>query len=93
MKVTGTGLVGVKLGNEMMDRSQGTCMGVVLNLPELQIIEDFYPLDLGGSDVILGIKWLQTLGDMTVNWKELRMKFWNGDQQITITGTQVYLGW
>ncbi|CAH1451321.1 unnamed protein product [Lactuca virosa] len=40
----------------------------------------------GGSDIILGNSWLQTLGDMTVNWRELWMKFWDGSRQITITG-------
>ncbi|GJW42569.1 putative mitochondrial protein [Tanacetum coccineum] len=35
---------------------------VVLTLHELQVVDDFYPLELGSTDMILGIKWLQMLG-------------------------------
>ncbi|CAH1413852.1 unnamed protein product [Lactuca virosa] len=84
--VVGKGTVGVKLGNRLMVRSQGTCKGVVLNLPEVQVVEDFLPFDVGGFDIILGIHWLRTLGDMIVNWKELRMQFWDGGRLVTITG-------
>lgn len=41
---------------------------------------------LGSTDAILGIKWLQTLGDMSVNWKELTMSFGEGQDPITIKG-------
>lgn len=81
-----TNAVKVKLGNGMMVTSWGTCKGIMLNLPELQIIEEFLPFELGGSDVILGIKWLQTLGDMTVNWHELWMQLWDRNRLVTIKG-------
>lgn len=86
MEVSKTSSVKVRLGNGMFDRSRGMCHKVVLNLPELQIVEDFFPLDLGGSDLILGIAWLQKLGDMTVNWRDLRMQFWDEERRVTIFG-------
>ncbi|GJS38830.1 putative mitochondrial protein [Tanacetum coccineum] len=46
-----------------------------LVVSELQVVDDFLPLELGSADVILGIKWLQTLGEMVVNRKELTMAF------------------
>lgn len=78
--------VGVKLGNGLWVRSQGVCRGVVLNLPEVQVVSDFLPFDIGGSDIILGIQWLRTLGDMTVNWEELWMQYWDGDRLVRIVG-------
>lgn len=60
--------------------------GVGSEFPELRVIEYFLPFELGGSDVILGIKWLQTLGDMTVNWLELRMQFWLDHRLVTLRG-------
>ncbi|CAH1433964.1 unnamed protein product [Lactuca virosa] len=78
--------VGVKMGNGLMVRSQGVCRGVVLNLPEVQVVSDFLPFDIGGSDIILGIQWLRTLGDMTVNWEELWMQYWDGDRLVRIVG-------
>ncbi|PWA91318.1 Ty3/gypsy retrotransposon protein [Artemisia annua] len=74
------------LGNGKIDNSYGLCRQVVLTLHDLQVIDDFYPLELGSTDMILGIKWLQTLGDMTVNWKELRMSFVKDGKNVTIKG-------
>ncbi|GJS78142.1 putative mitochondrial protein [Tanacetum coccineum] len=59
--VSGCGSVGVMLGNGKIENSYGLCKQVVLTLHELQVVDDFYPLELGSTDMILGIKWLQTL--------------------------------
>nr|KAJ0197601.1 hypothetical protein LSAT_V11C700383600 [Lactuca sativa] len=37
-------------------------------------------------DLILGITWLQTLGNVTSNWRELWMSFWVDGRLITIRG-------
>lgn len=58
----------------------------MLTLPQCQVIEDFYPLQVGSSYIILEIKWLQTLGDMTINWRDLRMTFYEGNRQVTLMG-------
>uniref|UniRef100_A0A803PCB0 Reverse transcriptase/retrotransposon-derived protein RNase H-like domain-containing protein n=1 Tax=Cannabis sativa TaxID=3483 RepID=A0A803PCB0_CANSA len=41
----------------------------------IRVITDFFPLELGGADVILGIKWLEMLGNMHVIWKTMFMEF------------------
>ncbi|GJS62845.1 ty3-gypsy retrotransposon protein [Tanacetum coccineum] len=55
--VTGDGKheTGVRLGNGKFDKSSGLCRSVVLHLPGLRVVEDFYPLELGSTDVILAI--------------------------------------
>nr|GEV22899.1 hypothetical protein [Tanacetum cinerariifolium] len=57
-----------------------------LFLPGPRVTEDFYPLELGSTDVILGIKWLRQLGEVRVNWKRLTMTFQNGDNRVTLCG-------
>ncbi|GJR66458.1 putative mitochondrial protein [Tanacetum coccineum] len=64
---TGSKIVGVILGNGKVEKSQGICKGVLVTFPKMQINEDFFPFELGSTDMILGIKWLETLGDMSVN--------------------------
>lgn len=41
----------------------------------LSIAPDCYVFSLGGVDVILGISWLETLGDVKVNWQRLTIRF------------------
>nr|GEV22215.1 putative mitochondrial protein [Tanacetum cinerariifolium] len=52
----------------------------------LQVVDDFFPLELGSTDFILGMKWLQTLGEMTINWKKLTMVFNDGNKRVAIKG-------
>lgn len=48
------------------------------------IRSSFLPLELGNTDVIPGIQWLSTLGDMKVNWKLQHMKFKEGTKKIRL---------
>ncbi|GJW97748.1 ankyrin repeat-containing protein [Tanacetum coccineum] len=49
--VTGGGSINVMLGNGKFEKSRGICKGVLITFQELQILEDFYPLDLGSTYV------------------------------------------
>lgn len=55
---------GVIMGTGMAVQGAGICKRVKLQLQNLQIVEDFLPLELGSSDVILGMKWLAAVGKM-----------------------------
>ena len=75
LPVTGTHATGVRLGNGTTEKSYGVCKGIKLQLPELLVTEDFFPLELGSTDVILGLTWLRKLGNTRVNWQALTMTF------------------
>ncbi|GJZ83807.1 ty3-gypsy retrotransposon protein [Tanacetum coccineum] len=85
-QITGKRETGVILGNGMSEKCYGICRKVELLLPGLRVTEDFYPLELGSTDVILGVKWLRQLRDVCVNWKRLTMTFQNGDNWVTLCG-------
>ena len=76
---------GVRLDNEEEILGKGVCRQVELQIQGLSIVQDFLSLDLGNSDLILGIQWLETLGPVTTNWKTQMMQFtWQGQKIILI---------
>ncbi|XP_031257121.1 uncharacterized protein LOC116115112 [Pistacia vera] len=40
----------------------------------------------GGADVVLGVAWLSTLGDVCANWKNLTMAFSREGRKVTLRG-------
>ncbi|XP_063950102.1 uncharacterized protein LOC135152878, partial [Daucus carota subsp. sativus] len=77
---------GVSLGTGDSVQGSGLCKSVVVEVQGLVIVEDFLPLDLGNSDVILGIQWLEKLGTMTTNWKTQTIRFQLGGDSVTLRG-------
>lgn len=54
----------------------------------MQFTTDIMVLPLGGCDMVLGIQWLVTLGDITWNFSELKMVIPNGSKKVTLRGLQ-----
>ncbi|MCI00446.1 RNA-directed DNA polymerase (Reverse transcriptase) [Trifolium medium] len=52
----------------------------------LKVMVDVQLFELGCVDVVLGIEWLRTLGDMIVNWKKHTMSFWYNKEWVTMRG-------
>ncbi|XP_024017591.1 uncharacterized protein LOC112090471 [Morus notabilis] len=77
---------GVIMGTGLSVKREGVCRGIVISLQDIEVVEDFLPLELESSDIILGIQCLETLGNMTVNWKNLSIKFMVGNRQVTLKG-------
>lgn len=46
----------------------------------------FLPFQLGNSDVILGVQWLEKLGTVITNWKLQTMKFQVNGKTVTLKG-------
>lgn len=84
--VTSTKEFGVSLGTGDAVQGKGECKEVVLELPNVTVVEDFLPLQLGSSDVILGVQWLEKLGTMTANWKTQTLQFTLNGQLVKIQG-------
>ena len=62
------------------------CRGLYLELAEMKVIAEFFPLKLGTSDVILGFQWLATLGDSMMNWGNLCLQFISNGLKVKIQG-------
>lgn len=81
-----TGAYGVTMGTGAAVKGEGLCRGVTIHLQGIGIVEEFLPLGLGSSDVILGVQWLETLGMTHTNWKTQVMKFMVGNESVTLRG-------
>lgn len=52
---------------------------------------DVMVLPLGGCDIVLGIQWLCTLGDITWNFDKLKMLFHQNDKKGATQRTQAFI--
>ena len=50
------------------------------------MLADFHIFPLGGVDIILGVSWLRTLGNINFNWDTLTMEFKHGGQKVLVRG-------
>ncbi|GJX08637.1 glycoside hydrolase, catalytic domain-containing protein, partial [Tanacetum coccineum] len=60
-------------GRQLISNSE--CKGFEWQLQGETLAADMMILPLGGCELVLGIQWLSTLGDIKCNFKLLRMEF------------------
>nr|GEU29625.1 hypothetical protein [Tanacetum cinerariifolium] len=60
------------------------CKRFTWKLKEETFVTDVMLLPLGGYDMVLGIQWLSTLGDIKSNFKDLRMDFIYNNKKIVL---------
>ena len=75
LPIESTPLYNVRLGDDHKKGASGCCQGVKVKLGNYRFEETFFLFELGGVDMILGVAWLATLGEVKVNWKTLTMNF------------------
>ncbi|KAF2310230.1 hypothetical protein GH714_007321 [Hevea brasiliensis] len=55
---------------------------IPFSLQGIPFVATFFSLPIMGLDVVLGVQWLQRLGTVACNWKDLTMDFkWEGQQR------------
>ena len=77
---------GVITGSGRPVRGGGICRNVTLSMQGYSVTSDFLALELNNVDIILGIQWLETLGEMRVNWKLQILKIPMEGKLITLQG-------
>jgi hypothetical protein len=53
----------------------GHCENVKLQMGDYHLKTHMFAINMGGCDILLGTKWLRTLGPLTMDFKELYMSF------------------
>lgn len=59
----------VCLGDRHKKLTRGSCRNIIIKLEKLVVEEKFYLFKLGGVDLIIGVTWLASLGEVQVNWE------------------------
>jgi len=65
----------VRVANDEILKCQGRFEEVGVDLKGTQFSLTLYSLPLTGFDLVLGIQWLEMLGSVVCNWKQLTMEF------------------
>ncbi|MCH85577.1 enzymatic polyprotein, partial [Trifolium medium] len=86
LKVTPMAAKSIKLGDGHRVNSHGMCEGINLQLGQIDVVVDAIVLELGGLDVVLGVAWLSTLGQVVMDWKSLTMQFLFKNQMVKLQG-------
>lgn len=76
----------VRLGDGHRLKSSGVCRKMRLDLGTMEVTGEFYIFPLSGVDVILGVAWLETLGEVKVDWGKLTMKIQRPNGEVTLAG-------
>jgi hypothetical protein len=64
----------------------GRCENVCLQIGEYHLKSHIFSINMGGCDIVLGAKWLRTLGPILMDFKELTMQFDQEGQQYKFQG-------
>lgn len=76
----------MRLGDGHGKQTQGCCRQLGVQLETYAFTGEFFVFELGGVDVILGVAWLATLGDVKVNWRTLTMTFLSHGTAVEVKG-------
>ncbi|CAJ2668611.1 unnamed protein product [Trifolium pratense] len=85
-EVEETPLMNIKLGDGSQTNTKGVCRNLDMQIGDFPLSPVVHLFELGGIDVVLGIEWLKTLGDMIVNWRQQTMSFWSNKRWVTLKG-------
>ncbi|XP_042045394.1 uncharacterized protein LOC121791530 [Salvia splendens] len=86
LQITSTSPYSVLLGDGTKRRANGICHQVPLTMASETFSLSCYIFPLRNIDVILGVSWLASLGNVLANWLHSSMKFSVEGRLITIQG-------
>ncbi|CAH9137548.1 unnamed protein product, partial [Cuscuta epithymum] len=76
----------VEIGNGEQITNNGRCEALSVRVQQAIITQDFYTLDLGGTELVLGMEWLSGLGNVEFNFHQLSIKWIEGNQSMMLKG-------
>ena len=69
-------------------KCEGHCENVKLQMGDYHLKTQMFSIHMGGCDIVLGAKWLHTLGPIIMDFQELYMSFKQNNSTHTLRGLQ-----
>ena len=76
----------VMVANRDKIECEGMCLALPLVIQGYHIKVDFYILPVAACQVVLGVQWLETLGPIETDYRQLTMSFKEGEATQTLHG-------
>ncbi|CAA0840391.1 Unknown protein, partial [Striga hermonthica] len=78
----------VRVANGERLRCSKVYRAVPIKFQGVTVKPDLFALPLVGPDVVLGVQWLEGLGDVTTNYRKGVMKFETDDRLVTLKASE-----
>lgn len=85
-QVNDTTSLHIKLGDGYKAKTRGECKGVRIELEKIEFEIDAFLFDLDGIDIVLGMAWLNTIGEIRVDWPRQIMRFRYDNAWVELRG-------
>jgi hypothetical protein len=76
----------IEVGNGEKVRNNGVCEGLQFNIQGVEFKQHFFIMVLSGSEIVLGMDWLASLGNIEANFSNLCLKCELDGKKYTIQG-------
>lgn len=78
----------VIVGNGENLKCVGKCKQVPFEIQGHKFVSDFYVIDLHGADVVLGVAWQESFGELRLNFQQSYIKFNHAGKEVCLQGNQ-----
>ena len=76
----------VEVGDGHKIKCKGVCREVPLKVQEVPVQQQFFLIGLGGVDMVLGMEWLASLGEIRANFEQLTLVLKIDGRKVIIKG-------
>ncbi|MCH87042.1 hypothetical protein A2U01_0007907 [Trifolium medium] len=76
----------IEVGNGERVQNKGVCEGLNFQIQGVEFKQHFFLMELGGSEMVLGMDWLSCLGNIEANFGQLCLKWEYGGKKFMIQG-------
>lgn len=76
----------VEVGNGAKERNYGVCKNLKLEVQGIPIMQHFFILGLGGTELVLGMDWLASPGNIEANFQDLIILWYSQGQKLVLQG-------